>query len=80
MIKILLVEDDKDLSEILKYNLKKENFEVDVVYNGRKVLEKNLHEYDLVILDIMLPEISGEELIEKIRKIKEDMPIIMITA
>lgn len=80
MIKILLVEDDKDLSEILKYNLEKENFKVDVVYNGKEVLKKNLHEYDLVILDIMLPEISGEELIEKIRKIKEDMPIIMITA
>ncbi len=80
MIKILLVEDDKDLAEILRYNLQKEGFKVDIVSRGDEVLNKNIMEYSLVILDIMLPGISGEELIEHIRKIKENMPIIMITA
>lgn len=65
---VLLVEDDKDISELVKNHLEQENFNVLTAYDGEdalNLLEKN--EVDLILLDLMLPKISGIELLKKIR-------------
>jgi DNA-binding response OmpR family regulator len=78
---ILLVEDEKRLSEILKKQLEENGFRTDVAddgYLGRQLVEKN--RYDLVILDINLPLINGYDLCREIRKVDSRIPIIMLTA
>ena len=80
-MRILLVEDDEDLGEIVKYNLEKEGFKVDWVLDGETALEKvNRSLYDLIILDIMLPKIDGIEVCRRIRERTKDIPVIMLTA
>jgi two-component system alkaline phosphatase synthesis response regulator PhoP len=82
MKKILLVDDEPDIVEFLKYNLERENFEVVVSYNGRDALKKLTLRPDLIILDIMMPEIDGFEVYEEIKESEEfrDIPIIFLTA
>lgn len=80
MKKILVVDDEKPISEIVKYNLVKEGYEVFTAYDGEEALEKvKEEEPDLVLLDLMLPKIDGLEVAREIRK-TYDMPIIMVTA
>lgn len=82
MQKILLIDDEKDIVEFLKYNLESENYEVIVGYNGEDALKK-LNEYpDLIILDIMMPKLDGFETCRQIREKKEfeNIPIIFLTA
>lgn len=82
MNKILLVDDEKDIVEFLKYNLEKENYEVVVGYNGEEALEKLSEKPDLIILDIMMPILDGFETCQRIREKKEfeSTPIIFLTA
>lgn len=82
MNKILLVDDEKDIVEFLKYNLEKENYEVVVGYNGEEALEKLSEKPDLIILDIMMPRLDGFETCKRIREKKEfeSTPIIFLTA
>lgn len=82
MKKILLVDDEKDIVEFLKYNLELENFEVVVGYNGEEALEKLNENPDLIVLDIMMPKLDGFETCKKIREKKgfEDTPIVFLTA
>lgn len=69
--KILLVDDEKDILEFLSYNLQKENLNVLTASNGREGLEIAQKEIpDLIILDVMMPEMDGIEVCEEIRKIK----------
>ena len=78
--KILIVEDEKDISEIIAYNLVKQGYEVDTAYDGGTGLEKALTgEYDLILLDVMLPVTDGFEICRAVRK-KLETPIIMLTA
>ncbi|UQS84296.1 response regulator YycF [Bombilactobacillus thymidiniphilus] len=78
--KILIVDDEKPISDIIKYNLDKEGFESSVAFDGEEALDKVEQENpDLVILDLMLPKIDGLEVARQIRKTK-DTPIIMLTA
>ena len=77
MKKILVVEDDVDIHNFIKKVLEKENYEVISAYLGRDIdllLENN--NIDLVLLDLMLPDISGEEILKKIK----DIPVIVISA
>lgn len=77
---ILVVEDDADINGLLCNILKKENYNVRSAYSGTEAKMCMEHyDYDLIILDLMLPGVSGEELIDEIRKIK-NMPIIVISA
>jgi two-component system response regulator VicR len=78
--KILIVDDEKPIADILKFNLEKEGYEIYCAYDGDEALQK-VGEYnpDLVLLDIMLPIRDGLEVCREIRK-NHDMPIIMITA
>jgi two-component system alkaline phosphatase synthesis response regulator PhoP len=82
MKKILLVDDEEDILEFLKYNLERENFEVLVSTNGEDALKQLSQSPDLIVLDIMMPGMDGFELYELIKKNKEsqDIPIIFLTA
>jgi len=82
MKKILLVDDEVDILEFLKYNLEQDNFEVLVSSNGKDALKKISQNPDLIVLDIMMPEMDGFELYQQIKTNKEyqDIPIIFLTA
>lgn len=78
--KILVVDDEKPIADILQFNLKKEGFHVICAYDGLEAIEK-VKEFmpDLILLDIMLPLKDGIEVCREVRK-TYDMPIIMLTA
>lgn len=77
---ILIVEDDKGISRILELELQHEGYTVSVVYDGREALDQfGRTDYSLILLDLMLPEISGMEVCRRIRKVS-NVPIIMLTA
>ncbi len=78
--KILLVEDEKGISSIISSYLQKEGYEVLQAFNGDEALKYfTTHDLDLVILDRMLPLISGEEVLKTIRQLS-DIPVILVTA
>ena len=82
-MRILLVEDEAAIAGFLKEGLEEEGFAVDVANNGRKGLEMamdNLQEYDIILLDWMLPGFSGIEICRSIRKENKIVPIIFLTA
>ena len=82
-LRVLIVEDEKALAEILEYNFKKEGYAVDAASDGEIALDKIIFKApDLVILDWMLPKLSGIELCKKVRSNKKikNIPIIMLTA
>ncbi|MFC6314777.1 response regulator YycF [Lapidilactobacillus achengensis] len=78
--KILVVDDEKPISDIVKFSLTKEGYDVYVAYDGEEALKK-VEEVnpDLILLDLMLPKIDGLEVAREVRK-THDMPIIMVTA
>ncbi|WP_227395376.1 response regulator transcription factor [Jeotgalibacillus aurantiacus] len=80
MTRILLIEDEKNLARFIELELKYEGYNVTVEYDGRDGLNLALtEEFDLILLDLMLPSLSGMEICRRIRQSK-DLPIIMITA
>lgn len=80
--RILVVDDEQDLCEILQYNLSAAGFEADTVYSAEEAQNKDIRSYDLLLLDIMLPGISGFELAKQIKSREETakIPIIFLTA
>lgn len=77
---ILVVEDEKPIAEIVKFNLEKEGFVVDLAFDGREALDKAFkRQPDLVLLDIMLPKLNGFEVCKHLRSTMS-VPIIMVTA
>ena len=79
--KILLVEDDTSLGYLLSEYLKMNDFNVAWVNNGKKALDKlSTNNFDLCILDVMMPEMDGFQLAEKIKQKKLDIPFIFLTA
>lgn len=80
MVNILIVDDEKKICEFIKAFLDNEGYYTEVAYDGDSAIDKlNSKKYDLLILDRMLPGISGEEICKYIRD-KSDVPIIMLTA
>ncbi len=78
--KILVVDDEKPIADILKFNLKKEDYSVEVAYDGEEALTRAQEEDpDLIILDIMLPEKDGFTVCRQLRQ-NSDVPILMLTA
>lgn len=80
-MRLLLVEDEKQLSEALQQILIRNKYAVDAVYNGDEGLDYSLTGvYDLIILDIMLPKLNGLEILKMIRRRKISTPVILLTA
>lgn len=78
--RILHVDDEPDTLKVVKIILEKEGFEVESVQSGKDALEKiNLDNYDLIILDIMMPDMSGWDLFTRISKIKVEHKVIFLT-
>ncbi len=82
MQKILLIDDETDILEFLKYNLEQEGYLVITGTDGNQALEKISENPDLIILDIMMPKLDGFEVLERIRSDKryKDIPVIFLTA
>lgn len=80
--RILVVDDEEDLCEILQFNLEQAGFIVDTAYSAEEVIEKRLYDYDLFLLDIMMGEMSGFKLATHIKRIDSCLlkPIIFLTA
>lgn len=77
--KILIVEDEPTISDLINLNLKMVNYETIQVYNGRHALEViESEQFDLILLDVMLPEIDGFSIIDKIKH--KDIPVIFLSA
>lgn len=80
-MKILVVEDEKDLNRVITKHLKKNNYSVDSCFDGEQALDYVLYgEYDLIITDIMMPKVDGYQFIKQLRNKKNTTPVIMLTA
>ncbi len=78
--KILLVEDEEKIARFIELELIHEGYKVNKVYNGRDGLEEAVNgDYDLILLDVMLPALNGLEVLRRLRK-SSDVPVIMLTA
>jgi two-component system, OmpR family, copper resistance phosphate regulon response regulator CusR len=80
-MKILLIEDEERVAQLIKRGLEEQDYIIDIAYdglNGKKLALKN--DYDLIITDIILPKISGIDLCKEIKQIKPNLPILMLTA
>ncbi|QDW91674.1 response regulator [Staphylococcus chromogenes] len=80
MKKVLIIEDEQNLARFIELELRHEQYDVDITYDGLSGLNKALQQYyDIILLDLMLPEMDGLEVCQRIRT-QKDTPIIMITA
>lgn len=79
--RILIVDDEEDICEILKFNLQDNNTDVKTLHSAEEVLKEDINEYDILLLDVMMEGLSGFQLADKLRKdLNIDIPIIFITA
>lgn len=80
-MRLLVVEDEKDLNKIIVKNLEAEGYIVDYCYDGEDaVIYMTTMHYDAVILDVMIPKLSGFEVLKKIREMKIETPVLFLTA
>jgi two-component system alkaline phosphatase synthesis response regulator PhoP len=79
---ILVVDDEKDIVDLLKYNLKKEGYNVLTAGNGKQALDQSKHQPDLIILDVMMPEVNGLEVLKRLKADQNtsSIPVIFLTA
>jgi len=79
---VLVVDDDEDLCEILRFNLINDGYQVDIAYSAEEAMQKNLQDYHLIVLDVMLGDISGFNMAHTMRNDPKTMttPIIFLTA
>ena len=80
--KILVVDDEEDLCEILRFNLKNEGYDVTTAYSAEEALQLDLPKFQLILLDVMMGEISGFKMASMLKERKETahIPVIFITA
>lgn len=80
-MRILIIEDEKTLADSIKVGLEDEHFAVDVLYDGQKGYEQALfEEYDVIVLDVMLPNMDGLTICKKLRAENNNTPLLMLTA
>lgn len=80
-MRILVIEDEMDLNDIITKQLRKNNYAVDNCFDGKEALDYIVGaKYDLILCDVMMPNISGFDFIEKLRKQGNDTPVIFLTA
>lgn len=78
---ILIVEDEKPISDILKFNLEKEGYKTKQAFDGEEGLKYAKEEdFDLVLLDVMLPKMDGFQVLRELRVVKKNIPILLVTA
>jgi two-component system response regulator ResD len=78
---VLIVDDEEPLRSLVRLYLEQEGFQVDEAVDGKEALQKiNANQYNLVVLDLMMPVLDGWEVCRLVRKNKKDLPIIMLTA
>ncbi|MYL34148.1 response regulator [Pontibacillus yanchengensis] len=78
---ILIVDDEESIVTLLKYNIEQAGFTTEVAYTGKEALEKaNEQTFDLIVLDVMLPEMDGMEVCKQMRQKQVQTPILMLTA
>jgi two-component system alkaline phosphatase synthesis response regulator PhoP len=80
--KVLIVDDEKDIIEMLQYNLENEGYEVIYAYDGLEALEKLKENPAIIVLDLMMPKLDGYQTLKKIRDTKgfENIPVVILTA
>jgi two-component system alkaline phosphatase synthesis response regulator PhoP len=79
--KILIVDDEEDLCEILQYNLGNEGYITEIAHSAEEAEKRSMNEFDLILLDVMMGPMSGFKLADKLRKeMKVETPIIFLTA
>jgi DNA-binding response OmpR family regulator len=79
--RILIVDDEEDLCEILQYNLSNEGYKTDIAHSAEEALKKSPQNYDLLMLDVMMGQMSGFKLADKLRKEMDiNVPVIFLTA
>jgi heavy metal response regulator len=80
-VRILVVEDEKKVATFIKKGLEEENYAVDIAYDGEEGLSlAQMNEYDVILLDIMLPKLDGREVLRRIRGNGSSVPILILTA
>ena len=80
-MRILIAEDERDLNQLIKKRLKEADYSVDSCYNGQEVFDYLLGaEYDALILDVMMPKMSGLEVLSRLRREKNSVPVLLLTA
>lgn len=82
MKSILIVDDEKDIIDLMKYNLQKEQYRVLTASNGREALDQVRHKPDLILLDVMMPELDGWDVIKQLKKnpLTSSIPVVFLTA
>ncbi|MDR0661191.1 MAG: response regulator transcription factor [Prevotellaceae bacterium] len=78
--KILIVDDERDICEILEFNLSNEGYEITCAYSAEQALEKLTADHSLILLDVMMGEMSGYKMAEVLRRNNNNIPIIFLTA
>jgi two-component system alkaline phosphatase synthesis response regulator PhoP len=79
--RVLIVDDEEDLCEILQYNLSNEGYDTEIAHSAEEALKRSLGEFDLVLLDVMMGPMSGFKFADKLRKeMKIEVPVIFLTA
>ena len=80
-MRILVIEDEKKVASFIKKGLEEEHYAVDTAYDGETGLYMaDVNEYDLIVLDLMIPKIDGLEVLKRIRSNKNNVPILVLTA
>lgn len=80
-MRILIAEDEPDLNQLIKKRLKEADYSVDSCYNGQEVFDYLLGaEYDALILDVMMPKMNGLEVLSRLRREKNSVPVLLLTA
>src|SRR5216117_526962 len=80
-MRLLIVEDEEKLAQLVKRALVAERFSVDVAHDGREGLElATAYDYDLIILDLLLPQLDGTEILRRVRRRNPRVPVLILTA
>ncbi len=78
---ILLIEDEKKQAEFIQRALEQDYYKVDVIYDGQEAMDRiEVRDYDLIIVDLQLPQVSGVEIVKRIRELRLKTPILVLTA
>lgn len=79
--RILIVDDEEDLCEILQYNLVNEGYDIEIAHSAEEALKRSVNSFDLILLDVMMGPMSGFKMADKLRKeMNSNVPIIFLTA